>query len=285
MKFGLMFVNSGPFANPKLFEVLVRTADEVGFESLWSVEHVVVPVGYASQYPYSKDGRMPGNEKIPIPDPIVPLAYAAAITKRIKLGTGILILPQRHPVYVAKEMATLDVLSGGRALLGVGIGWLEEEFRVVGVPFRERAARTEESVRALRSLWAPEPSSFQGRFYRWDPVESYPKPVQKNGVPVIVGGHVEGAARRAARVGDGFFPARGELDLLSSLFAALRDECGKVGRKPEEIELTTGMGGRDRDSVRRYEDLGISRLIAPPPAFDPDGLRRGLESFANELIR
>jgi probable F420-dependent oxidoreductase len=286
MKFGLMFVNSGPFANPKLFEVLVRTADEVGIESLWTVEHVVVPVGYESQYPYSPTGRMPGNsEKIPIPDPVVPLAYAAAITKQIKLGTGILILPQRHPVYVAKEMATLDVLSGGRALLGVGIGWLEEEFEVVGVPFRERAARTEESVRALLSLWAPEPSSFEGRFYRWGPVESYPKPVQPRGVPIVVGGHVEGAARRAARVGDGFFPARGELDLLAKLFAAMRDECGKVGRKPEEIELTTGMAGNDRDSVRRYEDLGVSRLIVSPPGFDPDGLRRGLEDFANRLFR
>jgi probable F420-dependent oxidoreductase len=286
MKFGLMFVNSGPFANPALFEVLVRTADEVGFESVWTVEHVVVPVGYESKYPYSPTGRMPGNnEKLPIPDPIVPLGYAAAITKQIKLGTGILILPQRHPVYVAKELATLDVLSKGRALLGVGIGWLAEEFEVVGVPFEERAARTEESVRALRSLWGAGPSTFDGRFYRWGPVESYPKPVQKNGVPVIVGGHVEGAARRAARVGDGFFPARGELDLLAKLFAALRDECGKVGRKPEEIELTTGMAGNDRDSVRRYEDLGVSRLIVSPPAFDPDGLRRGLEAFANALIR
>ena len=286
MKFGLMFVNSGPFANPKLFEVLVRTADEVGIESLWTVEHVVVPVGYESPYPYSADGKMPGNnERIPIPDPIVPLAYAAAITKQIKLGTGILILPQRHPVYVAKEMATLDVLSGGRALLGIGIGWLEEEFEVVGVPFRERAARTEESVQALRSLWAKEPSRFDGRFYRWGAVESYPKPVSPRGVPVIVGGHVEGAARRAARIGDGFFPARGELDLLAKLFAAMRDECGKVGRRPEEIELTTGMGAQDRDSMRRYEDLGVSRLIVAPPGFDPDGLRRGLESFANKLIR
>jgi probable F420-dependent oxidoreductase len=286
MKFGLMFVNSGPFANPALFEVLVRTADEVGFESIWTVEHVVVPVGYASQYPYSKDGRMPGNnERIPIPDPIVPLAYAAAITKRVKLGTGILILPQRHPVYVAKELATLDVLSQGRALLGIGIGWLEEEFKVLGVPFRERAARTEESVRALRSLWAPETSSFDGRFYRWGAVESYPKPVQKGGVPVIVGGHVEGAARRAARVGNGFFPAIGDLTLLASLFAALRDECGKVGRRPEEIELTSGLAAQTPDMVRRYEDLGVSRLIVPPPGFDPDGLRRGLESFANALIR
>jgi len=286
MKFGLMFVNSGPFANPKLFEVLVRTADEVGIESIWTVEHVVVPVGYESAYPYSNTGKMPGNnEKLPIPDPVVPLAYAAAITKRVKLGTGILILPQRHPVYVAKEMATLDVLSNGRALLGVGIGWLEEEFEVVGVPFKERAARTEESVRAMRSLWGSSPSSFDGRFYRWGPVESYPKPVQPRGVPIVVGGHVEGAARRAARVGDGFFPARGELDLLTKLFAAMRDECGKVGRKAEDIELTTGMNGNDRDAVRRYEDLGVSRLIVSPPGFDPDALRRGLEDFANRLIR
>ena len=240
-----------------------------------------MPVGYESQYPYSRDGRMPGNnEKIPIPDPIVPLAYAAAITKQIKLGTGILILPQRHPVYVAKEMATLDVLSKGRALLGIGIGWLEEEFNVVGVPFRERAARTEESVRALRSLWGAEPSQFDGRFYRWGPVESYPKPVQPGGVPVIVGGHVEGAARRAARIGDGFFPARGELDLLAQLFTALRDECGKVGRKPEEIELTTGMAGH---GSRQRAPLRGPRRLAPHRA--AARLRRGRSAPRSRSLR
>lgn len=153
MKFGIAFANAGPFASPELFESLVRNAEEAGFESLWTVEHVVVPVGYASPYPYSESGRMPGPEDSPIPDPILPLAYAAALTSRIRLATGILILPQRHPAYVAKEMATLDVLSRGRAILGVGIGWLEEEFRVVGVPFRERAPRTEEAIRAVRSLW------------------------------------------------------------------------------------------------------------------------------------
>lgn len=211
MKFGLMFANAGPFAVPETFETLVRTADEVGFESIWTVEHVVVPVGYESEYPYSDTGKMPGPENSPIPDPILPLAYAAAITRQIRLATGILILPQRHPAYVAKQFATLDVLSRGRAIAGIGIGWLQEEFAALGIPFRERAARTEEAVRAVRSLWADTPQAFSGEFYRWPALESNPKPVQKPGVPIVVGGHVEGAARRAARIGDGFFPARGEL--------------------------------------------------------------------------
>jgi probable F420-dependent oxidoreductase len=282
--FGLMFANAGPFAQPDTFEALVRGAEQAGFESLWAVEHVVVPVGYASRYPYAKDGRMPGGEKAPIPDPLVSLAYAAALTSRIRLGTGIVILPQRHPVYVAKEFATLDVLSRGRALMGVGIGWLEEEFAVVGVPFRERAARTEEAVRAIRSLWAPEPSAFEGQFYRWRAVESNPKPVQPGGVPVVVGGHVEGAARRAARVGDGFFPADGSLERLPGLLAAMRDECGKLGRDPDAIEITTGGGQLDPEGVRRYRDLGVSRLVIAPPAFDPEGLKRGLGEFAERVI-
>jgi probable F420-dependent oxidoreductase len=285
MKFGLMFVNSGPFSVPETFDALVRTADEVGFESLWTVEHVVVPVGYESPYPYSPSGRMPGNEASPIPDPLLPLAYAAAITRNIRLGSGILILPQRHPAYVAKEFATLDVLSRGRAIAGVGIGWLREEFDVLGIPFRERAARTEEAVRAIRSLWAPGAQPFEGEFYRWAPVESNPKPVQKPGVPIVVGGHVEGAARRAARVGDGFFPARGDLQTLLPLLEALRDECGKLGRNPDEIEISTGVGPLDLDTVRRYEDLGVSRLVMAPPAFDAAGLRAALPKVAEQLIQ
>jgi probable F420-dependent oxidoreductase len=227
---------------------------------------------------------MPGGEKAAIPDPIVALAYAAAISQRVRLATGIVILPQRHPAYVAKEFASLDVLSRGRAILGVGIGWLAEEFAVIGVPFAERAARTEESVRAIRSLWSDAPKPFDGRFYRWNAVESNPKPVQKPGVPIVVGGHVEGAARRAARVGDGFFPAKGGLEALPTLLEAMRDECLELGRKPEEIEITTVAGPLDADVVRRYEDLGVSRLVIGPPAFDAEGLRRGLHAFADRFI-
>lgn len=293
MKFGIMFANAGPFAFPEGLENLARTAEEVGIESIWTVEHVVVPVDYRSKYPYSETGKMPGPENVPIPDPIVPLAFAAAITKQLRLATGVVILPQRHPLYVAKEMATLDVLSNGRAILGVGIGWLQEEFDAVGIPFKQRAQRTEESIRAIRSLWKSTPEPFNGRFYKWGAVESHPKPTQQPGVPIVVGGHAEGAARRAARLGDGFFPARGELDSLTKLLAILRDECARIARNPREIEITSGIGGSNAtsassamqlDIVHRYEDLGVARLIIAPPAFDIDGVQRGLHDFADRVI-
>lgn len=227
---------------------------------------------------------MPGPEDSPIPDPLLPLAYAAAVTKTLRLGTGVMILPQRHPLYVAKELATLDVLSAGRAIFGVGIGWLREEFDALGIPFSERAPRTEESIRALRSLWKDQPESFEGTFYRWGPVESNPKPVQPGGVPILVGGHVEGAARRAARCGDGYFPVGVDEQVLPQRLAALADECGKVGRDPAEIEITCAADVRDLDVVRRFEDLGVSRLVTSPPAFDPEGLRRELGEFADQII-
>lgn len=284
MKFGIGFANSGPFAQPDAFETLVRTADEVGFESLWVVEHVVVPVGYESQYPYSKSGRMPGPEDSLINDPLVALGFAAALSRNLRLATGIIILPQRHPFYVAKEFATLDLLSGGRAIMGVGIGWLEEEFDAMGVPFRERVARTEESVRAIRSLWTPEPEAFDGEFYRWNPVHSLPRPVQQPGVPVVVGGHVPGAARRAARIGDGFFPAKGSVEALPELFDAVREECEAIGRDPSEVELSASLGRPDPDLIRRFEDIGVSRLVIAPPGFDSEALKRGLADFADAVI-
>ena len=285
MKFGLMFANTGPFSNPESLARLAQAAEERGIESLWTVEHVVIPVGYQSPYPYSPSGKIPGAESVSIPDPLLPLAFVAAVTKTIRLGTGILILPQRHPAYVAKEVATLDVLSKGRAILGIGSGWLAEEFEVVGVPFRERGARTDESIRALRSLWQASPASFSGKFYRWPVVESNPKPVQRGGVPIVIGGHSEAAARRAARLGDGFFPARGDRETLTRLLSVLRDECAKVSRKPDEIELTTGAGGKtDVDTVKRYQEMGVRRLMISPAGNDEESVRRGLDEFAERVI-
>ena len=217
MKFGYLFANAGPFADPELFAHLATTAEDVGIESLWTVEHVVVPVGYESTYPYDPSGRMPGPENSPIFDPILPLTYAAAITSKIKLATGVVILPQRHPFYIAKEAATLDVLSGGRAILGIGVGWLEEEFDALGIPFQTRASRTRETVEAMRQLWSPGAKSFEGKHFQWGEVESNPKPVQEGGVPIVVGGHTEIAAKRAARYGDGFFPAMVSEEQLASL--------------------------------------------------------------------
>ncbi len=281
MKFGLMFSNIGPFAQPEGLTHLAQTAERCGVESLWTVEHVAVPVGYAPRYPYSDDGKMPGNENSPIPDPLVWLGYASAVTKTIKLATGILILPQRNPIYTAKEFATLDVLSQGRAIAGIGIGWLQEEFEALGIPFKERAARTDECVAALRHLWGEKALPFEGKFHSWPAIESNPKPVQPGGVPIVVGGHVEAAARRAARLADGFFPAKGD---LTSLFEVVRDECERIGRDPSEVELTAGGPVHSIDDVKRFQDLGVARIILPPPGFEPDKLEQGLEKLGNELI-
>ena len=282
MKFGLMFVNVGPFVKPENLTYLAQSAEAAGVESVWTVEHVVVPVGYTAEYPYSPSGKMPGPENSPIPDPVLPLSFIAAVTKKIRLGTGILILPQRHPTYVAKEFATLDNLSNGRAILGIGIGWLHEEFASVGIPFGERVGRTEESIRAIRSLWSEKAEPFEGDYYAWPAVESNPKPVQPGGVPIVVGGHVKGAARRAARLGDGFFPARGNPE---ELIAELRDECGRIGRDPAEIEISFGAPPDDLDQIKKLQDLGVSRIVVPPPGFDRDSIDKGLEALSKTIAQ
>lgn len=280
MKFGLIFANVGPFGQPEGLTHLAETAEAVGFESIWTVEHVVVPKDYQSKYPYSRDGRMPGSDSAPIPDPLVWLAYAAAVTKKIKLATGILILPQRHPFYIAKEAATLDVLSRGRFILGVGIGWLEEEFAAVGVPFESRAERTEESIAALRALWSPGACEHRGKHYSWSSVESNPKPVNGR-VPIVIGGHTKSAARRAARVGDGFFPGRA--DKLDDCLVELEAECARIGRNPAEIEITTG-GSPKLDELKRLQDRGVRRITFGPPGYSREDVQAGLEKLGNEII-
>ncbi|MFN2377965.1 MAG: LLM class F420-dependent oxidoreductase [Candidatus Binatia bacterium] len=285
MKFGIAFANAGPFADPEMFAHLVTTAESVGIESIWTVEHVLVPCGYESTYPYSPEGKMPGPEDSPIPDPFVALSFAAALTRKIRLATGVLILPQRHPAYVAKEVASLDVISGGRVILGIGVGWLKEEFDALGVPFADRGSRTRESVEAMRSLWSPGPSTYQGKCFSWNKVESNPKPVQGANVPIVVGGHADLAARRAARYGNGFFPGRGSAARMKELIGILHEECSKVGRKPAEIELTGGMMMPDKDYVSRYEEMGFERLVIAPPGYDRDGISRGFEAFAEAFLK
>jgi probable F420-dependent oxidoreductase len=284
MKFGISFVNAGPFAAPEAMMHLGRTAERYGIESLWAVEHVVIPQGYESTYPYDPSGRIPAPENVDIPDPFLSLAYLAAVTTRIRLATGILILPQRHPIYVAKEAATLDVLSGGRAILGIGVGWLAEEFEALGVPFEDRAARTAECVRAIRALWKREPVPFEGKFFRWGKLHSNPKPVRASGVPIVVGGHTEISAKRAARYGDGYFAGRDTLETLGPLLAALRTECQRLGRNSAEIEVTAMAYAVNLDSVKRFRDIGVDRIVTVPPGFAPKEVEDGLARFADQVI-
>jgi probable F420-dependent oxidoreductase len=283
MKAGIIFANSGRFSQPELFAQLARDCEELGFESIWTVEHVVIPQPHMP-YPGSRDGQMPGGDQVPIPDPLIPLAYAAAITTRLKFSTGVIILPQRHPLYLAKQLATLDNLSKGRLMVGIGSGWMKEEFEALGIGYNVRGARTDESIEAMRAIWRDPVASFHGKHFNFDNVKSFPKPVQKDGIPIHVGGHSPAAARRAGKYGDGFFPTVTDPAKLKEMFALVRDEAKKAGRNPERIEFSA-MAAPRADSLKALAAVGVERVVMGPPSSDPAKLRAGLESAAKEFAK
>jgi probable F420-dependent oxidoreductase len=283
MKFGLWFCNTGRYVDPQNAVALAQAAEAVGFESIWTVEHTIIPAGYASAYPYDRSGKMPGGrDDFPLPDPLIWMAFVAAATTRIKLATGILILPQHNPVLAAKQIATLDHLSRGRVLLGIGIGWLREEFAALGVPFEGRAARTEEYMAALRELWSADKPTFEGRFVAFKEAYCRPQPVNKS-VPIIVGGHSEAAVRRAGRLGDGFFPYSSEQD---QLIAIARKAAQEAGRDPDKLEITTSLPS-DLAELEVLRRLGVSRVLVPmiggsrlkPPIRGPEDLGSWTETI------
>lgn len=286
MKFGIAFANTGPFSQPEGAIAFARAAEAAGFESVWTVEHVLVPSGYESSYPYSPTGRMPGREDAPVPDPLIWLAFLAAATTTLRLATGILIAGQRQPAVVAKEVATLDVLSGGRVELGVGVGWLKEEFEALGVPFAERARRTDEAVAAMKALWSEPVASFSGEFTHFENCILSPRPVRGT-IPIHVGGHTEAAARRAGRIGDGFFPAFGSHDQLSHLFGVAREAAENAGRDAHRLEFTTGgngaVGERALEEVAQLAQLGVARVILPSFMFFKD-TENALARYGDEVI-
>jgi probable F420-dependent oxidoreductase len=276
MEFGVMFANTGHGSSPQGAVLLAQTAEAAGFAALWTVEHVVVPSGYESAYPYDPSGKMAGgSEEFDLPDPLIWLTYVAAHTTRIRLATGILILPQRNPVITAKELATLDHLSGGRVTLGVGAGWLAEEFAALGVPFDDRGRRLDEYVKVMRALWTEDKTDFAGEFFNFSQCISRPRPPQGS-IPVIVGGHTPVAARRAGRLGDGFFPGNASISEISDLLAIMRASAQDAGRDPEQIAIIAGAGGAPGDALNsRVEQLaaiGVEHVIVP--AYPPERLAK-----------
>ncbi|MBM45974.1 MAG: LLM class F420-dependent oxidoreductase [Acidimicrobiaceae bacterium] len=266
MKFGLMSANLMGNVEGIAAAELARTAEEVGFHSIWAVEHAVVPVQYASTYPYDEGGRLfKGTSQLDHSDPLIWLAFAAAATSTIRLATGILILPQRNPLIAAKEIASLDRLSNGRLDLGIGVGWLREEFDALGVPFEARGARTDEYVQALRVLWSETEAEFHGEFVDFAPVYCQPKPTQQP-IPILVGGHSDRAARRAGELGDVFFPAERPIETLTDLYSRVKEYAEKAGRDPALIELWTSSTG-DRDHLDQLVEAGVSQVMVParPP--------------------
>ncbi|MFM7535635.1 MAG: LLM class F420-dependent oxidoreductase [Acidimicrobiales bacterium] len=288
MRYGIAFANTMQWATGPGALDAARAGEAAGFESLWTVEHVVYPDAYASSYPYSADGKMPAIPSTPIPDPLVWLAYVAAVTSTIRLATGILILPQRNPVVLAKEVATLDSLSGGRVELGIGVGWLREEFDALGVPWERRGARTDDYVAAMRALWASDGASHAGEFSWFTQVSSNPKPAQRS-VPIVIGGHSQAAAERAGRLGDGFFPGKGSPAELAALMAVVREHAERAGRDPGAIELTAGTpaifgGGDVVGAVEELASIGVSRIIVPAFLLMKPTPSEAMAAFAERVI-
>jgi probable F420-dependent oxidoreductase len=289
MKFALMFANSS-LPDPAGATRLGRLAEDAGFDSLITVEHVIWPTAYSSAYPYSPSGRLPGNPSTPLPDPLIWMAWVAATTSRLRFMTGVLILPQRNPLVLAKEVATLDYLSGGRIELGIGVGWLKEEFDALGVPFEKRGKRADEYVAAMRALWATDDASFSGEFVSFAGVSSNPKP-PRGAVPIVVGGHSEAAAKRAGRLGDGFFPLNAGQHDIGPLIAMMRAEAKKAGRDPGAISITTtcpGLspkpGNDPRAAIEARAALGVTRVVVAATSFMPD-LETTLPRFGEQVIR
>ena len=272
MKFSLHFANTN-FPDAAGAKRLTLAAEAAGFESVVVVEHVVWPTTYASRYPYAPTGRLPGGPETKLPDPLIWIAFAAAVTTRLRFLTGILILPQRNPVVLAKELATLDDMSGGRIDVGIGVGWLKEEFEAIGVPFEKRGDRADEYMTAMRALWAKDDASFSGRYVSFNGMSCNPKPVNGH-VPFVIGGHSEAAARRAGRLGDGFFPATGAAVAVEPLIELMRRTAREHGRDPAAIEVTTGCpgalpgaSGDPLQAVREAEARGVGRVVLPVTAF------------------
>jgi probable F420-dependent oxidoreductase len=288
MKFGYWYASVGPFAYPEGAVRLALAAESAAIESLWTGEHVAVPVGYESTYPYSESGRMAGDGAVPMAEPMVWYSFIAAKTERLRFVTGVLVLPQREPVLVAKQAATLAVLSGERFSLGIGAGWLREEFAALGADFSSRARRMDEYVGAMRALWASDQADFEGEFVSFQQLQMSPRPASGR-VPIIVGGHTEAAARRAGRLGDGFFPAKGSPDDLARLFDIARETAVQHDRDPEAIEFTVHDprvldSARAPEGLEEWRKIGVDRILISPTTFDLGEVVEEIARFGEEVI-
>jgi probable F420-dependent oxidoreductase len=264
---------------------VARRAEELGFESLWIPEHILMPVKYASRYPYGASGRMPAPPETPLHDPMLALAYVAALTTKIRLATGVFVLPLRNPYATAKAVASLDNLSGGRFMFGIGIGWLEEEFRAVGMDFADRARRTREYLGLMRELWTSDNPVFHGKTLELEGFKFNPKPIQKPHPPIIFGGHTEPALKRAARLGDGWYGIAEDIGQAGKIIVRLREiERAEKRAKPLEITLSPRLGGELKpDEVRRFAELGADRLIVATGMAARDAIT-GMERLHDQVM-
>lgn len=287
MKWGIVFSSTG-FPDPEVAVALAQAAEGAGFESLWAPEHVIESKREdATPYRGTPSGSMARlSRRGGIPDPLIWFAYVASATHSIRFGTGVLILPEHQPVVFAKTAATLDHLSGGRLMLGIGVGELPEEYAAVGMEFGNRGKRMDEYIEAIRVLWRDDVASFAGEHVAFDRVECRPWPVRRS-IPLIIGGASEAAIRRAAKRGDGYFPFvfpdQDPLVEMPRLIARVRRASVEAGRAEDALELTAG-GARTVEEAKFYADLGISRLTVAVRARTVPELREEVARLGVELV-
>ena len=279
MEFGIFGINFGLCADPAVAAEIAEFAEELGFDSLWTGEHVVLP---DPQAPPS-----PAHPLTPMLHPSTSLAYVAAVTDEIRLGTGITLVAQRNPVVLAKEMASLDVLSGGRLMLGIGAGYLAAEFAALGIPFDERGRRTDEAIRVLRELWSSEAPEFDGEFNRFSGIQSRPRPLRRERTPIHGGGMSNSAYRRAVASCHGWFGFAMDLESTAASLDALEEMEAQVERPDWLGDLEISITPRETptvEDVEAYEDLGVHRLILMLPQADVATATAFMERVADELF-
>jgi probable F420-dependent oxidoreductase len=281
MKFDLWVPTAAPFATPELLAALGAEAESRGINRIWVGEHVVLFGEYESRYPYAEDGRIPAPPGSGLLEPLNTLTFLAAHTSTVRLGTAMVLLPQRNPVYTAKEIATLDWLSNGRADLGVGVGWLREEFEAVNVPWDRRGDRTDQYLEVLRTLWCDDPSSFDGDLYNLPPCSMFPKPVQDPHPPIHIGGESDAALRRVARGAQGWHT----FNRLPADLAEPLDRLGRLlddaGRTLDDVEITVCpyFHQLTPDTVEQYRMAGADAVAALFFAADADGVVASLDAL------
>ena len=289
MKIGVFVTAGHPGSDRAYLDAAGRAAESLGFDSLWVAEHVVLFDQYESRYPYAEDGRIPVRRDAGLIAPFTALSFLAAITTRIRLGTGICLVPQRNPLYTAREAADVDWLSGGRLDLGVGVGWLAEEFQALGVPFARRGERCRSYLEVMKRLWCDDVSQYEDEFYTLPACRQFPKPLQKPHPPIHFGGESDVALRRVADIGQGWYGFNLDPPQAARSIEGLRAAAQKHER-PEalgrlEITITPPpMGPVDLDLMRRYHDIGVDRVVPYLIAGSPDDLVGQVEGIAAQII-
>ncbi|MFN0025823.1 MAG: LLM class F420-dependent oxidoreductase [Acidimicrobiales bacterium] len=286
MHVGVVPINSAAFIEPAFLTQFVQRLEALGYESVWTFEHVILPDVYESKYPYNPSGKIALSGTNAFVDPLIALTWIAACTERLRLGTGVNILSQVNPLYFAKWASSIDHLSNGRLMLGLGVGWLREEFDAIGVPFDDRGPRADEYIDAMTAAWTGETVTFKGQFVDWHDFRMLPTPVQQPRVPIIVGGTSAPAIRRVVARGDGWYVIHRDLDHFKELMGKLHAECDRQGRDPAELEITAywNYTREGLEGAAAYKEAGVQRLLVNTAALRMGKPLEAIERFAEEAL-